>query len=95
MPLWTHPPVSPFRLEARFATDEQFRASANIQLKRRAEQAGAPTWAYWWHAPSTVYGGRYGVQHGIDVRPSLHDARGGLNGATTESLRLADELASA
>ena len=35
------------------------------------------------------------MPHGIDVGPSLHDARGGLNGATTESLRLADELASA
>ncbi len=89
------PKASPFRLQARFDTDEQFRASANVQLKRRAEQAGAPTWAYQWHAASTVYGGRYGVPHGIDVGPSLHDARGGLNGATTESLRLSDELASA
>ena len=89
------PAASPFRLQARFDTDEQFRAGAITQLRRRAEQAGAPTWSYYWTAPSPAYGGRYGVPHGIDVGPSLHDARGGLNGATAESVRLADELASA
>jgi para-nitrobenzyl esterase len=87
--------ASPFRLQARFDTDEQFRAGAVTQLRRRVEQGGAPTWSYYWTAPSPAYGGRYGVPHGIDVGPSLHDARGGLNGATAESVRLADELASA
>lgn len=87
--------ASPFRVQARFDTDEQFRAGALTQMKRRAEQAGAPTWAYYWTATSPAYGGRYGVPHGIDVGPSLHDVRGGLNGATAESVRLADELASA
>lgn len=87
--------ASPFRLQARFDTDEQFRVSALTQLRRRAEQGGAPTWSYYWTAPSAAYGGRYGVPHGIDVGPSLHDVRGGLNDATVESVRLADELASA
>jgi para-nitrobenzyl esterase len=86
--------ASPFRIQARFDTDEKFRASALTQLKRRAEQ-GAPTWSYYWTSPSPAYGGRYGVPHGIDVGPSLHDVRGGLNGASVESVRLADELASA
>ena len=89
------PNISPFRLQARFDTDEQFRTGAVTQLRRRAEQGGAPTWPYYWTAPSPAYGGRYGVPHGIDVGPSLHDARGWLNGATAESVRLADELASA
>ncbi|HVY88393.1 MAG TPA: carboxylesterase family protein, partial [Hyphomonadaceae bacterium] len=42
-----------------------------------------------------AYDGRYGVPHGSDVGPSLHEVRGGLNGPNTASLKVADELASA
>lgn len=92
------PKASPFVLQARFDTDETFRKGANVQASRKAaqaEQGGAPVWTYLWRSPSPAYGGRYGAVHGIDVGPSMHDVRGGLNQANAESQRLADQLASA
>jgi para-nitrobenzyl esterase len=52
-------------------------------------------WSYYWTHASPAYGGRYGAPHGSDVGPSLHDVRGGLNETGPDSLRLADQLASA
>lgn len=89
------PKATPFILQARFETDEMFRKASIAQTERKAAQGGAPVWSYLWRYPSTAYGGRYGAAHGIDVGPSLHDVRGGLNGFDADNLRLADQLASA
>jgi para-nitrobenzyl esterase len=90
--------ATPFVLQARLDTDSGFRRSAIIQSERKAAQAaagGAPVWTYLYALPSPAFGGRYGTPHGSDVGPSLHDTRGGLNDATLEAKRVADQLASA
>jgi para-nitrobenzyl esterase len=89
------PVATPFVLQARFDTDEVFRKPSLIQTERKAALAKASVWSYLWREPSPAYGGRYGTPHGSDVGPSLHDVRGGLNETSAESVRLADELASA
>jgi para-nitrobenzyl esterase len=91
------PTATPFVLQARFDTDESFRKPSIIETELKSVQAaagGSPVWSYLYREPSPAYGGRYGVPHGSDVGPSLHDARGGLNETGPESLRLADEMAS-
>ena len=88
------PAATPFVLQARFDTDELFRKPSIIETELKAAQGAAPVWSYLYREPSPAYGGRYGVPHGSDVGPSLHDARGGLNETGPESLRLADEMAS-
>lgn len=87
--------ASPFILQARMDTDMTFRRGAHIQIDRKAQQAGAPVYSYLWKIPSPAYGGRYGALHGVDIGPSLHDIRNGLNGPSMEQVRLADQLASA
>jgi para-nitrobenzyl esterase len=87
--------ATPFVLQARFETDEVFRKPALIQTERKAALGGAPVWSYLWQVPSPAYGGRYGTPHGSDVGPSLHDVRGGLNETSVESVKLADQIASA
>jgi para-nitrobenzyl esterase len=87
--------ATPFVLQARFETDEVFRKPALTQTERKAAQGGAPVWSYLWQVPSPAYGGRYGTPHGSDVGPSLHDVRGGLNETSVESVKLADQIASA
>jgi para-nitrobenzyl esterase len=89
------PKATPYVLQARFDTDETFRKGALIQAERKAAQKGAPVWSYYWTKASPSYGGRYGAPHGMDVGPSLHDVRGGLNETGPDSVRLADQLASA
>ena len=89
------PKASPFILQARMDTDKTFRRGAHIQIDRKAQQGAAPVYSYLWKIPSPAYGGRYGAPHGVDIGPSLHDIRNGLNGPFTEQVRLADQLASA
>ncbi|HWW20740.1 MAG TPA: carboxylesterase family protein, partial [Steroidobacteraceae bacterium] len=89
------PVATPFILQARFETDEVFRKSSLIQTERKAALHRASVWSYLWRVPSPAYGGRYGTPHGSDVGPSLHDVRGALNGTSAESVRLADQIASA
>ena len=89
------PKATPFVLQARFDSDETFRKSALVQAERKAAQVQAPVWSYYWTRPSPAYSGRYGAPHGSDVGPSLHDVRGGLNETGPDSIRLADQLASA
>jgi len=69
-----------------------------LQAERKAAAhagGGAPVWTYLWKTPSPAYGGRYGAPHGVDIGPSLHDIRMGLNGPSDANVRLADQLASA
>jgi para-nitrobenzyl esterase len=87
--------ASPFIIQARFETDEIFRKPSLIQTERKAALGGAPVWSYLWQVPSPAYDGRYGTPHGSDVGPSLHDVRGGLNETSHESVKLADQIASA
>jgi len=93
------PRATPFVLQARIDTDMTFRRGAQLQSDRKAAAhatgKGAPVWTYLWKTPSPAYGGRYGAPHGVDIGPSLHDIRLGLNGPSDASLRLADQLASA
>ena len=93
------PRATPFVLQARIDTDMTFRRGAQLQADRKAAAhaagKGAPVWTYLWKTPSPAYGGRYGAPHGVDIGPSLHDIRMGLNGPSEASLRLADQLASA
>ncbi len=87
--------ASPFILQSRMDTDTNFRLGAQLQAERKAAQAMAPVWTYLWKTPSPAFGGRYGAPHGVDIGPSLHDIRHGLNGPSAEQLGLADQLASA
>jgi len=92
------PTTSPYLLQVRLETDMTFRRGAWLQADRRAAQAasgGAPTWHYLWRAPSPAWGGRYGAPHGVDIGPSLHDIRHGLNGPAEAQLRLASVMSSA
>jgi para-nitrobenzyl esterase len=89
------PGATPYVLQARLDTDMTFRLGAHAQSERKAAKGRAPVWTYLWKIPSAAYGGRYGAPHGVDIGPSLHDIRHGLNGPTAENLRLADQLASA
>lgn len=89
------PTATPFVLQARIDTDMTFRKTALVQSARKAAAGAAPVYTYLWKVPSPAYGARYGSPHGTDIGPSLHDIRNGLNGPTAESVRLADQLASA
>lgn len=89
------PRASPYLLQCRMDTDATFRRAAHLQAERKAAAGQASTWTYLWEVPSPAYGGRYGAPHGVDIGPSLHDIRHGLNGPSDENLRLADQLASA
>ena len=89
------PAATPYVLQARIDTDMTFRRGAHAQAERKAAQGRAPVYTYLWKVPSPAYGGRYGAPHGTDIGPSLHDIRNGLNGPSAESVRLADQLASA
>lgn len=89
------PGATPFVLQARIDTDMTFRRTAYVQSARKAAAGAAPVYTYLWKIPSPSYGGRYGAPHGTDIGPSLHDIRHGLNGPSAESVRLADQLASA
>lgn len=93
------PRATPFVLQARIETDASFRLAANLQAERKAQQqtqeGGVPVWTYLWKTPSPAFGGRLGATHGVDIGPSLHDIRMGLNGPSDENLQLADQLASA
>lgn len=89
------PHASPYLLQARLDTDATFRRAAHLQAERKWARGGAPVWSYLWTLPSPAYGGRFGAVHGVDIGPSLHDIRHGLNGPSDENLRLADQLASA
>ena len=92
------PRATPFIINARIITDTSFRRSAYAMADRKAAQhaaGGAPVWTYLWTTPSPAFGGRYGATHGIDVSPSMHDTRFPLMGPTDDSVRLADQLASA
>ncbi len=87
------PEEKPFLLAARMDSDIWFRKGAFAQAELKAKQGGAPVWSYLWTWPSPAYGGRYGAVHGIDVAPSLHSVRGGLNGPSADSLAMADRIA--
>ncbi|MBT9527657.1 MAG: carboxylesterase/lipase family protein [Rhizobacter sp.] len=89
------PTGTPYLIQARMITDKTFRKAAHAQAERKAAQGGAPVWTYLWTAPSPAYGGRFGATHGVDVGPTKHDIRYGLNGPNAESVRLANQLASA
>lgn len=89
------PDATPFILQARVDTDLGFRKRAFEQAEMKAAAGGAPVWSYLWTWPSPAYGGRYGAVHGIDVGPSLHSVRGGLNGPSAGSALMADRIASA
>ncbi|HQS96527.1 MAG: carboxylesterase [Novosphingobium sp. 17-62-19] len=88
------PDEKPFLLAARMETDRTFRKSAFTQAERKAQQGGAPVWAYLWKAPSPAAGGRFGAVHGIDVAPSLYNTRSALNGSSPEAVSLAAAIAS-
>jgi len=85
---------TPFVIQARFDTDEVFRKPSLIETMLKAQQGAAPVWSYLYRLKSPAYGGRYGVPHGSDVGPGLHDVRGGLNETNADALRVADQLAS-
>lgn len=87
------PDETPFILQARVDTDLTFRRSAFTMAERKAAQGGAPLWTYLWEWPAVAYDGRYGAVHGIDVGLSLHSVRGGLTGASAESVLMADRIA--
>ena len=87
------PEATPFVLAARIDTDLGFRKSAFTMAERKASQGSAPCWTYLWKWPAVAYGGRYGAVHGIDVGLSLHSVRGGLTGASAESVLMADRIA--
>ncbi|TWO68538.1 carboxylesterase/lipase family protein [Caenimonas sedimenti] len=89
------PKATPYQLQARIDTDTTFRLGAQLQAERKAAQQAAPVWTYLWKTPSPAFGGRYGAPHGVDIGPSLHDIRLGLNGPSDEQMGLADQLASA
>lgn len=89
------PQASPFLLQVRLDTDMSFRLAATLQAERKAAQGGAPVWAYLWRAPSAAFGGCLGAPHGVDIGPSLHDIRLGLNGPSDASLALARLMSSA
>ncbi len=92
------PRATPFIINARIITDTSFRRSAYTMADRKAAQqsaGGAPVWSYLWTTPSPAFGGRYGATHGIDVSPSMHETRFPLMGPTADTMRLADQLASA
>lgn len=84
----------PFLLAARIDSDLWFRKSAFAMAELKAKQVGAPVWTYLWTWPSPAYGGRFGAVHGIDVGPSLYNVRGGLNGPSAGSVRMASRIAS-
>jgi para-nitrobenzyl esterase len=86
--------ASPYLIQARIVSD-QGRGAAVTMAERKAAQGGAPAYMYLWKSPSPAYGGRYGATHGVDVGPSMREVRGGPTGANANSIRLADELASA
>jgi para-nitrobenzyl esterase len=88
------PEVTPFLVNARVITDTSFRRNAQMMADRKAEQGAGPVWTYLWTVGSPAFGGRYGATHGIDVSPSMHDIRFPLMGPNSNSLRLADQLAS-
>lgn len=95
------PQASPYLLQVRLDTDMTFRRGAWLQADRRAARAAssgpasAPTWHYLWRAPSPAWGGRYGAPHGVDIGPSLHDIRLGLNGPSETQRQLAKVMSSA
>jgi len=89
------PKATPFLLKARIDTDMTFRRAAHAQADRKAAAGPASVFSYLWSIPSPAWGGRYGACHGVDIGPSLHDIRHGLNGPAAEQVRLADQLASA
>ena len=84
----------PFLLAARMDSDLLFRRSAFTQAERKAQAGSAPVWSYLWTWPSPAYGGRFGAVHGIDVAPSLYSVRGGLNGPSPSSVKMAERMAS-
>jgi para-nitrobenzyl esterase len=86
--------ATPFLLAARMDSDRSYRISAAKQADRKYQQGGASVWSYLWTWPSPAFGGRYGAVHGIDVAPSLHNIRGALNGPSTQSVAMADRIAS-
>ena len=88
------PDETPFLLAARMDSDIYFRKGAFTQAERKAKQGTAKVWTYLWKWPSPAFGGRYGAVHGIDVAPSLHSIRGGLNGPSAGSIAMADRIAS-
>jgi para-nitrobenzyl esterase len=89
------PKATPFLVNARAITDGSFRKSAVTMAERKAAAGGAPVWCYYWMHPSPAFGGRYGAVHAVDVPYAMHDIRSPLAGPQAESLRLADEIASA
>ena len=89
------PEATPHLIQARIDTDMTFRKSAFAQAEMKAAAGGASVWTYLWKWPSPAFGGRYGATHGIDVGLSLHSVRGGLTGASAESLLMADRISSA
>jgi para-nitrobenzyl esterase len=86
--------ASPFLIQCRIISD-QGRGSSFAMAERKAALGRAPAYVYLWKAPSPAWGGRYGATHATDVGPSMHEVRGALQGPNANSLRLADELASA
>lgn len=84
----------PFLIAARMDSDLYFRRGAFAQTELKAKQGKAPVWSYLWTWPSPAYGGRFGAVHGIDVAPSLYSVRGGLNGPSASSLKMAERMAS-
>ncbi len=89
------PNVTPHMIKVRMDTDLSFRRNAFTQAERKAEANGASVWTYLWKWPSPAFGGKFGATHGIDVGLSLHSVRGGLTGASAESLLMADRISSA
>jgi para-nitrobenzyl esterase len=87
--------ATPFILQARLDTDQTFRRPSIIQTELKVKQGTASVWSYLYRMPAPAYGGRYGVPHGSDVGPSLHEVRGALNGPNAETLHLADQMAGA
>ena len=92
------PSATPFIVNARIVTDRGFRRGARVLSSRKAAQAasgGAPIWSYLWASKSPAFGGRYGATHSVDTSYAMHDVRMALSGPQDDSVRLADELASA
>jgi len=89
------PGVTPYLVNARIVTDRGFRRNTLTLANRKAAQGGAPVWMYLWEAPSPAFGGRYGATHAADNSYSMHDIRLPLSGPQHDSVRLADEIASA
>lgn len=74
-----YPDITPYLIQARIATDRQFRHQAIKQAELKIAQKRAPVYYYLWEWAAKAYDGKFGAVHGVDVAPAVHDYRGPNN----------------